>query len=143
MYTGDAFGLVYPALQRHKRFAIPSTSPTGFHAHEARKSLRKILALGERFVCPTHFDAWDDPAIIAAQVGRFVDRAGAWVEEAAHGEESIAAIEARFVSLWWNAIADEAPSFSNDERALLTSDVEINAKGLAFAASMMRSARIG
>jgi glyoxylase-like metal-dependent hydrolase (beta-lactamase superfamily II) len=39
VYTGDTFGLVYPALQGHGRFAIPSTSPTGFNAIEARKKI--------------------------------------------------------------------------------------------------------
>ena len=140
VYTGDTFGLVYPALQKHGLFAIPSTSPTGFNAEEARKSLDKVLSLGERFVCPTHYDAHEDAAAIAAQVRRFIDRAAGWVEEAARGDEPVAAIEARLVSLWWAAIAEEAPRFGAAEKALLKLDVELNAQGLAYVADALRSA---
>jgi len=138
VYTGDTFGLVYPALQTRGRFAIPSTSPTGFNAIEARKSLARVLALGERFVCPTHFDAYEDAVAIAAQVGRFIDRAEAWVEEGARRGESAVEMEARFASAWWGAIAEEAPHFGADERALLGMDVELNAQGLAHAANALR-----
>jgi glyoxylase-like metal-dependent hydrolase (beta-lactamase superfamily II) len=139
VYTGDTFGLVYPDLQAHGRFALPSTSPTGFHAAEARKSLERVLGLGERFVCPTHFDAYEDAGAIAAQVGRFVDRADAWVTEAARGAETDAQMQARFQAAWWRAIAEEAPSFGAREKKLLELDVELNAQGLAFAAGALRS----
>jgi glyoxylase-like metal-dependent hydrolase (beta-lactamase superfamily II) len=131
VYTGDTFGLVYPALQGHGRFALPSTSPTGFHAGEARKSLAKVLSLGRRFVCPTHYDAYEDGAAIAAQVQRFVDRAEAWVAEATASDTRGAALEARLAEQWWAAIAEEAPGFGADERKLLALDVELNAQGLA------------
>ena len=141
VYTGDTFGLVYPALQRWGRFAIPSTSPTGFHAAEARKSLDKVLSLGRRFVCPTHFDAYDDAQVIAAQVRRWVDRAGVWVEDGAQSDESLEALEARYVLAWRAAIAEEAPRFGAEENAFLTLDVTLNAQGLAYAANAMRSER--
>jgi glyoxylase-like metal-dependent hydrolase (beta-lactamase superfamily II) len=140
VYTGDTFGLVYPALQARGRFAIPSTSPTGFNGDEAVKSLAKVLSLGERTVCPTHYDAYEDSAAIAAQVRRFVERAAAWVDEAASGDESVEAMQTRFTSRWWSAIADEAPHFGREEKALLALDVELNAQGLAFAANARRAA---
>jgi glyoxylase-like metal-dependent hydrolase (beta-lactamase superfamily II) len=138
VYTGDTFGLVYPALQTRGRFAIPSTSPTGFEATEAKKSIDKVLSLGERFVCPTHFDAYDDKEVIAAQLRRFIDRAEAWVEAGAKSDETAAAMEKRFASAWWAAIAEEAPSFGAAEKKLLELDVELNAQGLAVAALGMR-----
>lgn len=139
VYTGDTFGLVYPSLQKYGRFAMATTSPTGFDAVEARRSLDKVLALGERFVCPTHFDAYDDPQTIAAQVGRFVDRAGQWVQEAARGDETVDAMTARFASAWRKAIVEEAPGFGDDEAAALALDVELNALGLAHVADALRS----
>ena len=54
VYTGDAFGLVYPALQSFGRFALPSTSPTGFNAPEAHKSLDKVLALDPKHFVPDY-----------------------------------------------------------------------------------------
>lgn len=139
VFTGDTFGLVYPALQKDGLFALPSTSPTGFNAEEARKSLDKVLSLGRRFVCPTHYDAHEETKEIAAQIRRFVDRAGHWVDEAARTDEPIQALEARLASLWWAAIAEEAPSFGADEKKLLALDVELNAQGLAYVADSLRS----
>ncbi len=141
VYTGDTFGLVYPALQEHGRFAMPSTSPTGFNAAEARTSLDKVLSLRRRYVCPTHFGEYTDALPIAVQVGRFIDRAGAWVEEAARSDEPVGAIEDRFVSAWQDAIAEEAPHFGADEKAFLDLDVRLNAQGLAYAADTLRAER--
>lgn len=140
VFTGDTFGLVYPDLQRYGRFAIPSTSPSNFDADLARKSLDKVLSLGERLVCPTHFDAWQDCAAIAAQVRRFLDRAGAWVDEAARGDETSEAMTARFSRAWTDAIRQEAPAFGPVELDYLALDVELNAQGLAFAATAKRTA---
>jgi len=139
VYTGDAFGLVYPDLQKHGLFAVPSTSPTNFDADLARTSLDKVLSLGERFVCPTHFDAHEDAAAIAGQVRRFIDRAGEWVDEAAKGDETPAAMTTRFARSWTAAILQEAPSFGPEEMELLALDIELNAQGLAFAANAKRA----
>ncbi len=141
VYGGDTFGLVYPALQAHGRFAIPSTSPTGFHAEEAHKSLDKVLSLGERFVCPTHFGAYEDAPVIAAQLRRFIDRAEGWVEEASRTEQSPAQIEARLADAWRAAIAEEAPRFGAEDYRLLALDIELNAQGLAFVADARRAER--
>ncbi|HSQ62881.1 MAG TPA: MBL fold metallo-hydrolase [Polyangiaceae bacterium] len=138
VFTGDTFGLVYPALQKYGRFAIPSTSPTGFDASEARKSIDRVLSVGERFVCPTHFDAWEDAPLIGAQLRRFIDRADGWVEDAARGDEPVEALQARFARAWREAIAEEAPRFGHEEYALLALDIELNAQGLAFAAGARR-----
>ncbi len=144
VYTGDTFGLVYPALQDvagvARRFALPSTSPTGFDAKLANTSLDKVLSLGRRWVCPTHYDAWEDAVAIGAQVRRFVNRAGAWVDEAAKGDEPVDAMARRFTALWWNAIEEEAPYFGAKERELLTLDVNLNADGLAVVADARRKA---
>jgi glyoxylase-like metal-dependent hydrolase (beta-lactamase superfamily II) len=139
VFTGDAFGLVYPDLQNHGRFAIPSTSPSNFDADLARASLDKVLSLGERFICPTHYDAYEDARVIAAQVRRFLDRAGAWVEQAARGDEAPAAMTARLARAWTDAIAQEAPAFGPAELELLALDIELNAQGLAFAANAKRT----
>jgi hypothetical protein len=122
---------VYPALQAQGRFAIPSTSPTGFDAAEARKSIDKVLSLGRRFVCPTHFDAYEDRDVIAAQLRRWIDRADAWVRDAK-------ATRAWLEDRWREAIHEEAPSFGAAEMKLLELDVELNAQGLAFAAESLR-----
>jgi glyoxylase-like metal-dependent hydrolase (beta-lactamase superfamily II) len=141
VFTGDTFGLVYPTLQDHGLFAIPSTSPTGFDAAEARKSIDKVTSLGRRTVCPTHYDGWTDVAQIGAQVRRFVDRADHWVDAASKTTAPIDVLEARFASEWWKAVAEEAPRFGEKEKRHLEGDVRINSQGLAHAADSIRRAR--
>jgi glyoxylase-like metal-dependent hydrolase (beta-lactamase superfamily II) len=138
VFTGDTFGMVYPALQDHGLFALPSTSPTGFHAVEARKSIDKVISLGRRTVCPTHYDAWTAVAEIGAQVRRFVDRAGEWVDAASKTTDPVAVLEARFAAAWWKAIDEEAPRFGEKEKKLLELDVRVNSQGLAHAADAIR-----
>jgi|CZKU01.1.fsa_nt_gi glyoxylase-like metal-dependent hydrolase (beta-lactamase superfamily II) len=140
VYTGDTFGLVYPALQGEGRFAMPSTSPTNFDAALARQSIDKVLALGRAAVALTHFDAYEDAAAIATQVVRFIDRAGRWVDEAARGSETVPAMTARLARAWEAAITEEAPSFGEAEKKFLAFDVDLNAQGLAFVADAKRSA---
>jgi glyoxylase-like metal-dependent hydrolase (beta-lactamase superfamily II) len=55
VFTGDAFGLAYPALQTHDLFIFPSTSPTEFDSAEAVKSVEKIVATGATTAYLTHF----------------------------------------------------------------------------------------
>ena len=135
VYTGDTFGLVYPALQSHGRFAIASTSPTNFNAEQARLSIAKVLSLGEKWVCPTHFDAYSDAREIASQVLRFIDHAEGWVDEARRSDAPPEVILSALAANWRAAIAEQAPKFGAAEQALLALDVALNAQGLAFVAA--------
>ncbi len=144
VYTGDSFGLVYPGLQARGRFALASTSPTGFDAAEARKSLARIVGLKPRLVCLTHFGAFAEVADIAAQVGAWVDRAEAWLDEATASGEPFDALTAKLTRLWKEAVVAEAAErhlgFGEPELRLLALDIELNAKGLASVAVSRREA---
>ncbi len=142
VYTGDTFGLVYPPLQRHGRFALPSTSPSNFDAALARRSIEKVLSLGRRFVCPTHFGAYEDTRAIAQQLLRFLNRAGAWVDEGSRGDETVPAMTARLARAWAEAIAAEAPALGAAEMEWLALDIELNAMGLAVVAEARRAATL-
>jgi glyoxylase-like metal-dependent hydrolase (beta-lactamase superfamily II) len=139
VYTGDSFGLVYPDLQKNGRFALPSTSPTGFDGPVAKFSLERILNLGEKFVCLTHYDAYEDARAIADQVHRFLDRAITWVDDASKTDEPVDAITKRLAGEWTKAIREEAPHFGDAEMKVLELDIDLNSQGLAFAANAKRS----
>ena len=55
IFTGDSFGLAYPAFQGGGLFLFPSTSPTDFDPDEARLSIAKIRASGAKRAFLTHF----------------------------------------------------------------------------------------
>ncbi|RME92591.1 MAG: MBL fold metallo-hydrolase [Candidatus Hydrogenedentota bacterium] len=59
IFTGDTFGLAYPALQNGtKPFLYATTSPTDFDYHEAVKSVQKIVETKSQCAYLTHFGAW-------------------------------------------------------------------------------------
>ncbi len=141
VFTGDAFGLVYPALQATGSFALASTSPVGFDAAEARRSLELITSLGTRTAHPTHFGEVTGLAEIAAQVRAWIDRAEAWVDAAARSGDDIATLTRRLADTWRSAIAADVVArdlrFSAAAWDLLALDIELNAQGLAVVAARM------
>ncbi|HEX8790321.1 MAG TPA: MBL fold metallo-hydrolase [Polyangiaceae bacterium] len=138
VYTGDTFGLVYPALQRGARFAMATTSPTDFDANEARRSIDRVLSLGRSAACLTHFGEVRDLDEIAAQLRRWIDRSEAWVASVRERGETDEAAHARLASAMRAAIEEEARTlglaFDERDMQLLTLDVDLNAKGLVVAA---------
>lgn len=138
VYTGDTFGLVYPALQRGARFALATTSPTDFDANEARRSIDRVLSLGRSAACLTHFGEVRDLEAVATQLGRWIDRSEAWVASVREREETDEAAYGRIAGAIQGAIAEEARaaglSFDERDMKLLAVDVDLNAKGLVVAA---------
>ncbi len=55
IFTGDSFGLAYPALQTRGLFVYASTTPTDFDADEAIRSVDRIVATGASTAYLTHF----------------------------------------------------------------------------------------
>lgn len=135
VFTGDAFGLVYPALQRDGRFAFPSTSPIDFDAAEALASLERILALAPRSVCLTHFGQYEDLEPIAAQLRRWIHASQAAIEAAVLAGDASAA-EASVKTALVAHLEREASlvglHLGAEERAMLDLDLTLNAQGLAF-----------
>ncbi|MBL9028058.1 MAG: MBL fold metallo-hydrolase [Myxococcales bacterium] len=138
VYTGDAFGLVYPALQHAGRFAIASTSPIDFDAVEARRSLDIILGLGAEHACLTHFGAFDDLPVIGAQVRAWVDRSEAWMAECLASTDPLEVQTARVASQI-RAVLAELP-LRKEDLELLALDIDLNAQGIAVAAERKRKA---
>ncbi|AKF09016.1 MBL fold metallo-hydrolase [Sandaracinus amylolyticus] len=140
VYTGDTFGLVYPHLQRAGRFAFPSTSPTEFDAAAARESIDRIVALGTRTVCPTHFGEVDRIEEIADQLRWWIDvseramRESATLDDGALEPAILAALEAAMEQ----ALARRGLVADEDDRKLLPFDLALNAQGLAH---VVRKAR--
>jgi glyoxylase-like metal-dependent hydrolase (beta-lactamase superfamily II) len=143
VFTGDAFGLVYPRLQRVGRFAYPSTSPTDFDAAEARASIDKIVALGTTRACLTHFGEVTDVAHVAGQLRAWIDASEALMNEAVAlpaAEEAEAHIKRGLQARLDEVAGALGLSFDAGDRELLAVDLDLNAQGLAWAASKRRGA---
>lgn len=142
VYTGDTFGLVYPALQHGKRFAIATTSPTDFDPIEARKSIDKVLSLGAKAACLTHFDEIRDLDEVARQLRGWIDRSERFRDEAAASDEPLPAMTKRIEEKLRAAIDEDVKArgipFGADDWKLLSLDIELNSQGIAFVADKAR-----
>ncbi len=142
VFTGDTFGLVYPALQKRGRFAFPSTSPSNFEPVEAKKSVDRVMGLGAKVACPTHFGEIRDLDEIATQLHAWLDRAEGWLDAAVKSTDSVAALTSSLAGAWRAAIAKEsdARALAFDEAAFgfLELDIDLNAQGIAVVADMRR-----
>lgn len=147
VYTGDTFGLVYPALQRAGRFAIATTSPTDFDPVEARKSIDKVLALGARAACLTHYDEVTDLAEVGAQVRAWIDRSEALMNEAAATDSSADAMKASIETKLRAAVESDAAgrglALGDADWKVLAVDLDLNSQGIAFSAEKKRSSSKG
>lgn len=140
VYTGDTFGLAYPRLQRAGRFAFPSTSPTDFDAAEARSSIERVRTMGMTRACLTHFGEVTDLDVVAAQLTRWIDLSEALMNDAVKltPAEAEGWIRARLLDAVDEAVSAIGLSLDAGDRALLDFDLDLNAQGLAYAASKKR-----
>lgn len=147
VYTGDTFGLVYPALQRGVRFAIATTSPTDFDPLEARKSIDKVLSLGSRAACLTHFDEVRDLEEVGSQVRTWIDRSEAFMEAGAASDLPLPEMTASIKEKLKAAIRDDAVgrglTLTDADWKLLEVDIDLNGQGIAYAADKKRTSRQG
>ncbi|MCB9688035.1 MAG: MBL fold metallo-hydrolase [Alphaproteobacteria bacterium] len=145
VFTGDAFGIVYPYLQRNGTLAFPSTTPTDFDADAALASVDRIAALGTARVFPTHMAEQRDVAGIADALRRQLRVLGEAVDRADREGIDGDALDAFFGRLCAEVLDAELAShgFGDDPvaRKLVALDAELNGQGLAFAVRKRRFKR--
>lgn len=141
IFTGDAFGLAYPALQSQGPFIIPTTSPTDYLPDEALASVAQIVALKPSRVFLTHFGAVGGVEELGRQLTADLEVSKGIFEDAVQSGLEGDALEARCrkaldahleTRLRARGLALE-PSLE-----VLALDRELNAQGLAFAAMRAR-----
>ncbi len=143
IFAGDAFGLVYPALQSEGTFAFPSTSPTDFEPQLARESIRRLLAERPSCIYPTHFGAVTDIEVAAGQLLRHLEFAERLRDDAETSDRPDDALEAYCHARLYDyfcGLLDSMGQLGRDPKvwAHLKLDMELNAQGIAFAANKRR-----
>jgi glyoxylase-like metal-dependent hydrolase (beta-lactamase superfamily II) len=144
LFTGDTFGIAYPALQSPGLFIFPSTSPTDFLAAEARKSIHRLLQTQAQVAYLTHFGAITDLKAAASQLLAHLDFSEALLEKAIHSSEPNEALEAFCIQHetehFKRRFEVHGLSSNQDAWKLIQTDLRLNAQGIAFAACKARGA---
>lgn len=149
VFTGDAFGVAYPALQQAERpvFVFPSTTPTDFDAAAAHEALDTIVGTGAEVVYPTHYGPYRDLSGIAESMHRQLTELGALVDQADQTEvpnDDLDAWFTRRVRAWFDAeLARHGKQDDAEARSWVEFDADLNAQGLAFAVKKRRFKRGG
>lgn len=124
LFTGDTFGLSYPALATEKGpFLYPTTTPTAFEPEKLLQSIDRLAQLAPKIAYLTHFGPLAFPARHAAELKRRIE---GLVAVAKQTQGDAAALQSHFVSEY------EAHG-GNREKGLewMAMDLELNARGLA------------
>lgn len=146
IFTGDSFGIVYPALQDRGLFAFATTTPTDFDAEAALASVDRILDSGAEVAWLTHFGEQSDMEGIARALRRQLPRYAAIIDEAdPSGREGVdldAWCELQVRALFEEELARHGLT-DHPALGLLELDIGLNAQGIAFAVKKRRYKRSG
>ena len=143
IFAGDAFGLVYPALQAEGTFAFPSTSPTDFEPELARESVRRLVEEKPSCIYVTHFGAVTDIETASGQLIRFLGFAERLRDDAEASDLPDEELEAYCCPRLYDYFAGLLDGGGNLGRdagtwSQVKMDLVLNAQGIAFAASKRR-----
>ena len=141
VFTGDSFGLCYPALQTHGLFMLPSTSPTDFDPEEAKKSVDRIATLAQS-VYPTHFGQVTEVKAAARQLHELLDFSadllGRAVAMPGTDEEITRFCRRELQDRYTQAMRRAGLEAQETHWQLLELDLALNAQGIAYAAAKRR-----
>lgn len=137
IYTGDSFGVGFPIVRDTPLYIFPSTSPTDFDPAAAIETVRRIASIGLERAYLTHFGAISNLPAAAALLERELRFASDLLENIRPKVASAAedtrrfcqqAIEARFAGALGERWKDPRV------RAVLATDIDVNAQGIVHAA---------
>ena len=144
VFTGDAFGLHYPFLNKPGTFALPSTSPTDFDGPLARDAVRRIAAEKPSRVFPTHFGPVTEQIDAAADMlVRHLDFHESVMLDAERSDlpdEALTAYCQGRLRDYFRGLLNQHGDLGGDEDTwrFLKLDLDLNGQGLAFVANKRR-----
>lgn len=141
VFTGDTFGLRYPALQANGLFILPTTSPTGYEPEQAISTVQRIAALGMEKAYLTHFGLLEEIDEAAKQLTADLEFSKTVVEEAAVSNTPKEFLQKYCFERLEHYLQRRIQAVGLDWESswrLLALDLELNAAGMAHAVGYLR-----
>ena len=136
IFTGDTFGLSYPALTTDKGpFIMPTTTPVQFEPEALKASIQRLLDLRPERIYLTHYDMVEDPQSLGERLIPMVDDYVALAKQVAeHGaqEDFQASLEAAMGNYLFGKAREHGVTVDDDTLSvILGMDIRLNSQGLA------------
>jgi len=134
VFTGDTFGLAYRELQTSRGASILiTTPPVQFEPEAWRESIGRLVALDPRRVYVTHYGGVGDATRLARELLRQIDATAAIGEAARGASDRQRRLCDGLAALYVERLRAQGVSLPDAElEALISFDVELNAKGVAI-----------
>ncbi len=140
IFTGDTFGIAYPALKSIHRGLIPTTSPVQFDPIALSLSIDKLLTYQPKTMYLTHFGELQDPKRHGPSLKQWIDQ---FVDLCKRIAPDDAASEQALHQALLQLVLDETSDDSSRQEiaGLLDIDLKLNAQGLAQWWQSMKTSR--
>lgn len=134
IFTGDTFGVSYRELDVDGLgFAFPTTSPVQFDPEAAHASLDRLMELHPRHAFLTHYGRIGNLPHHALQLHALIDAFVVIAQQAATYPNRHASIMHGLQELLWQRLVAHGCTLTQEAAlALLRTDIELNAQGLAI-----------
>lgn len=142
VFTGDTFGLCYPALQTSGLYIFPSSSPTDFDPIAAMESLHRILKTRAKTAYLTHFGAITGLSSAAAMLQMFLEKYQSILESAVTSSDAdhelTAICQREVLKVHLKHCESNKITFDQTQWKLMEIDLKLNGAGIAVAAMRRR-----
>lgn len=136
IFTGDTFGLSYPALTTEKGpFILPTTTPVQFEPEALKASIQRLMDLQPERLYLTHYDRVEEPQALGERLIPMVDDYVALaktVAASASNEELQAELETAMREYLFGKAREHGITLNDAElEQILGMDIRLNCQGLA------------
>lgn len=130
-FTGDTFGLSYREFDVEGRaWALPTSTPVQFEPEAMKASIQRLLASSPNCMYVTHYGRVRDVPRVAALLIDLIDRMVAVARDAQ--AERHARLKRELLAVYADSLRLHGCTLSDaDVAQLLSTDLELNAQGLA------------
>ena len=145
VFTGDSFGLAYPALQTEGLVVFPSTSPTDFDPEAAKESVSRIATCGAERAYLTHHGECTQLGAMASSLTCQLDAYEEVLEQAdasgLEGDALATFVRERVEKIFAEEFEGFAFAQDPEKMKMVALDIDLNAQGVAFAVEKRRFKR--
>lgn len=132
-FTGDTFGLSYREFDTTRGpWLLPTTTPVQFDPEPLRDSVRRLLSYSPERMYLTHYGCVEGVPTLGEMMLAQIDELVALAEPLRHAAERHAKLRQGLSDIYLRRVREHGGTLAEAETlALLASDIELNAQGLA------------